>query len=232
MKNILYVDDDEQNLFSLKSNLRGMCNIYTTSNNDIDFIMDMIKKYNINDVILDERMPNITGREIIDKLCNIFPNINYSITSAFLSDNDIKSSLDTNVSYFFSKPWDIDDIINKVVHINKKIVLITSNTMYSKNISNILKNKIKNSTITCFSRNDDYIKFLTENTVDLIIIDDNDLKSNSVEAIREFQQLSTIYVLTYETSINFYSKYINIIKLIDGHLSKANAFDVNSSIFH
>ena len=68
---ILYVDDEEQNLISFKATFRRDYTIHTaTSGNEG---IEIMKNNNINLIITDQRMPEMTGIQFLEKIIPGYP---------------------------------------------------------------------------------------------------------------------------------------------------------------
>lgn len=118
-KRILIVDDDLAVLEALKREIRF-------NNKDLEveytinplYALDLIEEHHFDMVIVDQRMPAITGIEIIRDLKKISPKTKRVLMSAY-DDMDllISNFNDKNIDYYISKPWlrrDIRDIICKI----------------------------------------------------------------------------------------------------------------------
>jgi FixJ family two-component response regulator len=151
---ILIVDDEEYVLNSLKRLLRrDGYRILTALNGDDGF--KLLRENDVQLVISDQRMPDISGTEFLEKVKDDFPNAIRTIISGYTNVNSITESINKGHIYkFFYKPWDdnnlrleikqcIDQyelrrknrelneiIINKnkeLEHINEELVRINSN---------------------------------------------------------------------------------------------------------
>jgi len=102
--NVLYVDDEFLNLRSFELLFKEKFNIYTATNG-FDAI-EILKKNNISVIISDQRMPKISGVELLRrikelKLKNILPIIH----SGFLEDKEVQSAIEEGTAkYCLDKP--------------------------------------------------------------------------------------------------------------------------------
>lgn len=64
--NLLYVDDEPNNLVSFSANFRKFCNIYTAKSAEEG--KEILKHQTIHIIITDQRMPNITGIEFLESI--------------------------------------------------------------------------------------------------------------------------------------------------------------------
>src|SRR5690606_27035014 len=66
---VLYVDDEENNLFSFKATFRKKYNVMTATNgNDA---LEIIRNNQVEIIISDQRMPGLTGVEFLEKVIEI-----------------------------------------------------------------------------------------------------------------------------------------------------------------
>jgi response regulator RpfG family c-di-GMP phosphodiesterase len=113
--NIIYVDDEPENLRAFESVFRRDFNIYITDsplqgldylhNNDVDLI------------ITDQRMDEMTGLEFLKKVYEFMPEKPpcRMILSAYSRPQLIDEAIKKNwVSTFISKPWDPEDLKMKI----------------------------------------------------------------------------------------------------------------------
>ena len=117
---ILYVDDEEVNLFLFRKSFQGKYSILTaTSGGDG---LEVLKDHGdeIIVVISDMRMPVMTGVEFINKAKQLHSNIVYFILTGFEYNDEIDQALHSNlIQKFFTKPFnfnEIDEAISLVVN--------------------------------------------------------------------------------------------------------------------
>ncbi|MEE4357519.1 MAG: ATP-binding protein [Desulfococcaceae bacterium] len=102
---VLIVDDEKENLTSFKYLFEDYYDIYTAESADEGF--EIITKNEIHVVISDQRMPNITGVEFLEKVLHAFPNTVRMILTGYSDIDAVINAINKGkVYYFFSKPWD------------------------------------------------------------------------------------------------------------------------------
>lgn len=107
--NILYVDDEEQNLFAFKAAFRRDYTIHTAQNGED--ALDIMRQSTIQLVITDQRMPKMTGVELLDTIRQEFPNpIRMILTGYSDVEAIIKSINDGGVFRYVTKPWNKDEL--------------------------------------------------------------------------------------------------------------------------
>lgn len=106
---VLYVDDEETNLRVFKSNFRRFFNVHTAVS-PLDAI-DMLKENEIQVIITDQRMPEMTGTEFLEKILPDYPNVIKIILTGFTDIEAIKDGINRCGIYkYITKPWNFDEM--------------------------------------------------------------------------------------------------------------------------
>lgn len=107
--NILYVDDEENNLFSFKANFRIKYNVHTAISGQV--ALDILKKTKISVIITDQRMPEMTGVAFLEQVCDLYPD---SIRILLTGYSDMSAVIDAvnkgKIFHYLSKPWNEDEL--------------------------------------------------------------------------------------------------------------------------
>lgn len=107
---ILYLDDEDVNLFIFKSNFDDKFEVITT-NSPADALEKIDSKTKIGAVISDMRMPGMNGVEFITKAKEAHPEIPYYILTAFDDNEEINNAVNNGlIKQCFKKPFDKDQI--------------------------------------------------------------------------------------------------------------------------
>lgn len=85
--------------------------------------IEKIKKYNPNLVLLDIRMPNMDGTELIEKVRNFGYTGDFIIISGYSDFKYAQTALHYGVSYYLTKPIDEEALEKAVISIRDKILL-------------------------------------------------------------------------------------------------------------
>jgi class 3 adenylate cyclase/FixJ family two-component response regulator len=127
--NVLYVDDEENNLNSFRAALRRDYNIFTATSGEEG--MDILSKNDIHVVVTDQRMPHMTGVQFLQRIPGDQDNIRIILTG-FSDMESIIEAINTGKVYrYIKKPWDkpelkitIDNAIETVMlrRNNKKLI--------------------------------------------------------------------------------------------------------------
>lgn len=106
---ILYVDDEETNLRVFKSNFRRFYKVHTSAN-PVEAI-DILKNENIQIVITDQRMPEMSGTEFLEKILPDHPDVIKIILTGFTDIEAIKDGINRCGIYkYITKPWNFEEM--------------------------------------------------------------------------------------------------------------------------
>jgi CheY-like chemotaxis protein len=107
--NILYVDDEPNNLVSFKASFRSYYNIYIASNGKE--AIEIMKNENITLIICDQRMPEMTGVSLLEQLVPEFPDTIRMVLTAYSDVDSIINAINKGKIYqFITKPWNLDEL--------------------------------------------------------------------------------------------------------------------------
>ena len=106
--NILYVDDEEDNLLVFRSAFRRLFNIYTATSGDEG--IEILKTTPIGVIITDQRMPGMTGVQFVKTIPDEPENIKMILTG-FSDVSAIIEAINTGKVYrYVAKPWNRDEL--------------------------------------------------------------------------------------------------------------------------
>lgn len=127
---VLYIDDEDNNLNSLKASLRRDFKIVTALTAEEGLRIAASEEIHV--VIADQRMPGLTGVEFFEKLMKINPD---PIRILLTGYSDIASVIDAinkgEVYRFIDKPWNIDQV--KIAIKNAAEIYFTRKELKDKN---------------------------------------------------------------------------------------------------
>lgn len=110
---VLYIDDEDNNLKSFKATLRKDFKIFTAI--DAEEGLRIAQREEIHVCIADQRMPGMTGTEFFEQMVKINPD---PIRILLTGYSDISSVIDAinkgEVYRFIDKPWNIEQIRNSI----------------------------------------------------------------------------------------------------------------------
>jgi len=108
---ILYVDDEDINLRVFKLSFRREFDIHLT--NSAKEALEIIEREKIDIIITDQRMPEMTGVELLEEIQKRYPNIPPArlILSGYTEVESINTAYEKyNLYKFISKPWNEKEI--------------------------------------------------------------------------------------------------------------------------
>ena len=123
---ILYVDDEENNLISFKATFRMQFNVHTAIS--AEEAMKVLGKKPIEIIITDQRMPNMTGIEFLEQVLQKYPDPVRILLTGYTDLNAVIDAVNKGKIYhYLSKPWseqELEETIRKAYEVflaNKEI---------------------------------------------------------------------------------------------------------------
>ena len=204
---ILYVDDEQHNLTSFAATFRKDYKIHTAINgNDA---IEIMRKNVIKLVITDQRMPEMTGIQLLEKLSPEFPDTIRMILTGFSDIEVIIEAINTGrVFRYITKPWDENELRMTIENAKQLFELKSSN----KSLMDELQKKVEEQDQTLKL----FIKYVPEQVVKNTLersqesILEGDLRNVAVLFcdIRGFTPLSE--VLSPKEVVSFLNEYYQI----------------------
>ena len=107
--NILYVDDEMNNLVSFKATFRMKYNVFTAVSGD-----DAIKTLDnqpIEIIITDQRMPNMTGVQFLESIIEKHPDPMRILLTGYADMNAVIDAVNKGkIFHYLSKPWNEEEL--------------------------------------------------------------------------------------------------------------------------
>lgn len=111
--NILYVDDEENNLISFKAAFRLKHHIYLAHSGDE--ALKFLETKAVEIIITDQRMPNMTGIEFLEKILEKYPDAMRLLLTGYSDMNAVIDAVNKGKIYhYLAKPW-IEEEINMTI---------------------------------------------------------------------------------------------------------------------
>ena len=88
---------------------------------DVFFAIETAKKQQIDVIITDIRMPDMTGFEMISEISTVLPMCKYILLSGYSEFEYAKKAIEKNASGYLLKPVDSDELINLLIKVKKEI---------------------------------------------------------------------------------------------------------------
>jgi eukaryotic-like serine/threonine-protein kinase len=106
---VLFVDDDERILNGLKSLFREDYQVYTAENGEA--ALELAKRFPMHVVVSDQRMPGLTGVEVLRKVRVLSPNAVRILLTGYTDLAALVGSINEGEIFrFVKKPWDNDEL--------------------------------------------------------------------------------------------------------------------------
>ncbi len=196
---ILCVDDEQYNLDALRRTLRKEYTVITALSG-LEGIQ-ILEKNTISLVITDQRMPDMSGVEFLQKTIDMSPDIVRIILTGFTDVEDLISAINTGHVYrYITKPWDPNDLKITVKRALESLELTLENRQLFEDVIRLEKmatvgqvasgiaHEVRNQLNALMGiqliqkqhPDDEFIKFVTEQTLmarDNILNILNDIKA-------------------------------------------------------
>lgn len=107
--NVLYVDDEENNLAAFKASFRRHFNVFTAISADEGKII--LNKNDIQVLITDQRMPGTLGTELLAQAVKEYPDQIRILLTGFADIEAIKDAINRGQIYhYLQKPWNDEEL--------------------------------------------------------------------------------------------------------------------------
>ena len=107
--NILYVDDEENNLISFKAVFRLKYKVFTAIS-AMDG-MKILEAKPIEIIITDQRMPEMTGIEFLEKVLEKYPDPMRILLTGYADMNAVIDAVNKGkIFHYLSKPWNEEEL--------------------------------------------------------------------------------------------------------------------------
>jgi class 3 adenylate cyclase len=107
--NILYIDDEENNLISFRAAFRRMYNVHTANGGPKG--LAILRNTEIPIIITDQRMPEMTGVQFLEKVKTEYPDTIRMILTGFSDIEAVIEAINLGQVYrYIIKPWDGKDL--------------------------------------------------------------------------------------------------------------------------
>ncbi len=225
---LLYVDDEEHNLTSFAATFRKEYKVFTALSGEEG--IELMRTNEINLVITDQRMPEMTGIEFLEKITPEFPDSIQMILTGFSDIGVIVDAINSGrVFRYITKPWDETELRMTIENAKQVFELKTSNT----ELMNSLKLKVEEQEQTLKL----FIKYVPEQIVKKSLdksqdsIFEGELRNVAVLFcdIRGFTPMSE--VLAPKEVVSFLNDYYSLMTdVVKQHKGSVNQF-VGDEIF-
>ena len=106
---ILYVDDEENNLFSFKATFRIKYNVLTALSGN--GALKILAETPIQIIITDQRMPEMTGVEFLEKVLEIYPDPMRVLLTGYADMEAVVDAVNKGkIFHYLAKPWNEEEL--------------------------------------------------------------------------------------------------------------------------
>jgi len=106
---ILYVDDEENNLISFKATFRLKYKVFTALSGAE--AISILEKNVVHVIITDQRMPNMTGVEFLEKVIEKFADPIRILLTGYTDMNSVVDAINKGkIFHYLTKPWNEEEL--------------------------------------------------------------------------------------------------------------------------
>jgi response regulator RpfG family c-di-GMP phosphodiesterase len=106
---LLYVDDEENNLFSFKATFRIKYNVLTALSGDA--ALEILGKSLVHIIITDQRMPEMTGVEFLEKVLEKYPDPMRLLLTGYADMEAVVDAVNKGkIFHYLTKPWNEEEL--------------------------------------------------------------------------------------------------------------------------
>ncbi|MBL7828679.1 MAG: histidine kinase [Saprospiraceae bacterium] len=106
---ILYVDDEPENLFSFQAAFRRFFDVLTAEN--AEDAINLLEKEPIAVLLCDQRMPGITGAELLALAKDRWPKVVRILVTGYSDMSVVVEAINKgNTYYYVTKPWNTEEL--------------------------------------------------------------------------------------------------------------------------
>lgn len=123
---VLVVDDEQDNLDAFRFNFKRSFNIESVDNGPE--ALELLKKHDFAVIVTDQRMPKMTGLELLAKAQEIRPDAVGIILTAYTDVDVLMESINQGTIYrYITKPWDAKEVRGLLTQAMERFHLLREN---------------------------------------------------------------------------------------------------------
>jgi response regulator RpfG family c-di-GMP phosphodiesterase len=116
---ILYVDDEENNLFSFKATFRIKYQVLTAISGEE--ALKILDTKPINIIITDQRMPEMTGVEFLEKVLEKYPDPMRILLTGYADMGAVVDAVNKGkIFHYLAKPWNEEELDMTIIRAYEK----------------------------------------------------------------------------------------------------------------
>ncbi|HEY2581416.1 MAG TPA: response regulator [Mucilaginibacter sp.] len=106
---VLYVDDEQNNLFSFKATFRIKYNVLTALSGDL--ALKILNEKRVHVVITDQRMPEMTGVEFLEIVLEKYPDPMRVLLTGYADMSAVVDAVNKGkIFHYLAKPWNEEEL--------------------------------------------------------------------------------------------------------------------------
>lgn len=134
--NILYVDDEVENLSAFKAAFRRDFNVFVAESAEKGF--DVLESQDIHVLLTDQRMPEITGIDFLKSVIEKHPKPIRMLITGYTDVEVIKEAINEGHVYkYIDKPWNNDQLKNSIDKALEVYLLREENQQLTKDLKRV-----------------------------------------------------------------------------------------------
>ncbi|WP_370525692.1 response regulator [Olivibacter sp. SDN3] len=111
--NILYVDDEENNLISFKATFRKKYNVKTAISGEEAMVL--LSNHPFEVIITDQRMPKMTGVEFLEHIIPTYPDPTRILLTGYTDMAAVVEAINKGkIFHYLNKPWSEEELDNTI----------------------------------------------------------------------------------------------------------------------
>ena len=123
---VLVVDDEQDNLDAFRFNFKRAFNIQSVDNGEE--ALELLKKHDFAVIVTDQRMPKMTGLELLAKAEEIRPDAVGIILTAYTDVDVLMEAINQGTIYrYITKPWDAKEVRGLLTQAMERFHLLREN---------------------------------------------------------------------------------------------------------
>jgi signal transduction histidine kinase len=113
-RDILYVDDEMENLVVFQATFEDYFNVVTASSGQA--ALELLEHHVFPVVIADQRMPKMSGAELFEMMRRKYPHTKRVMLTGYADSKAMLSAINQGqVFYFIKKPWEQDEVFSIIL---------------------------------------------------------------------------------------------------------------------
>ena len=118
---ILYVDDEENNLFSFKATFRIKYQVYTAISGEE--ALKILGSKEVQIIITDQRMPEMTGVQFLEKVLEKYPDPMRILLTGYADMGAVVDAVNKGkIFHYLAKPWNEEELTLTIERAYEKYV--------------------------------------------------------------------------------------------------------------